>query len=172
MPHFCENCGAPWKPQLTADRHHQQCSSCKHIRFLDPKVAVALLLITESDTVLLARRKANPGAGSWALPGGFVDRGETLENAAQREGREELGLELAINHLVGLYSWTGEPLILAVYSVSPLAGEARAGDDVDQIGYFLPDALPVLAFEHDRIIIETAFSDKNARQCSSRYRTL
>lgn len=166
MPHFCENCGAAWKPQPTTDHRHQQCPYCKHIRFLDPKVAVVLILITESDTVLLARRKANPGAGRWSLPGGFVDRGETLENAAQREGREEVGLELAINRLVGLYSWTGDPLILAVYSVSPLAGEARAGDDVDQIGYFPLNALPSLAFEHDRTIIETAFNHKNVRQRS------
>jgi ADP-ribose pyrophosphatase YjhB (NUDIX family) len=111
------------------------------------------VVITSADGVLLGRRLNEPGRGRWALPAGYVDRGEALEAAAAREAREELNVDVAIDRLVGLYSAAGDPVILAVYAATITAGAPRAGDDLDAVGYFPTDALPDLAFARDEGIV-------------------
>ena len=82
-----------------------------------------------------------------------MDRGEVVEEAAQREVREEVGVEVAIEQLIGLYSTAGEPVILAVYASRIVGGELRPGPEMREVGVFSPDALPRMAFPHDRRII-------------------
>lgn len=67
--------------------------------------------------------------------------------------REEVGLEVGLGPLLGAYSETGETVVLAVYVAARADGEAVAGDDLDAVGWFAPDALPELAFDHDRRIL-------------------
>ena len=61
-------------------------------------------MITQKDSVVLIRRKNPPYSGSWALPGGFVEYGETVESAALRETKEETGLDVVLDGIVGVYS--------------------------------------------------------------------
>lgn len=129
-----------------------QCPVCGYTIYEDPKVAVAVL-IERDGRVLLGRRTMNPGKGRWSFPCGFVDRGEVVQEAAQREVREETGLEVQLGPLVGLYSHRGNPVILAVYSGKAVDGQPEPGDDLDQLGWYYPDGLPELAFEHDPEII-------------------
>lgn len=102
--------------------------------------------------VLIERR--NPPHG-WALPGGFVDVGETLEHAAVREAREETGLGIRLKALLGCYSNPARDsrghTVSAVY-VAEARGEPKAGDDAGRIQIADPLQLPALAFDHALIL--------------------
>ena len=104
--------------------------------------------------IVLIRRK-NPPHG-WALPGGFVDVGESLEHAAVREAEEETALRVTLKILLGCYSDpTRDPrshTASAVY-VAEAVGEPRAQDDAAGVAIFSPEGLPSpLAFDHARIL--------------------
>lgn len=105
--------------------------------------------------VLIKRR--NPPYG-WAVPGGFVDVGESVERAAVREAREETGLEVRPRVLLGIYSDPARDsrghVATAVY-VAEAHGEPVAGDDAGEVGVFPLDALPhPLAFDHARVLAD------------------
>ena len=104
--------------------------------------------------VLIERRYPPPG---WALPGGFVDVGETLETAARREAREETALEVKLKLLLGCYSDPARDArghtVSAVY-IAEARGEPRAGDDAGRLALFDPADTPGLAFDHARIITD------------------
>ena len=125
-----------------------------------PSVTVDVVIVTREDRprVLLVRRRDDPFAGSWALPGGFIDMDETLEAAARRELREETGVETG--ELEQLYTF-GDPgrdprgrTISVAYLARVAPGEVHpvAADDAAAVGWFPLDALPPLAFDHDRIL--------------------
>jgi ADP-ribose pyrophosphatase YjhB (NUDIX family) len=82
-----------------------------------------------------------------------VDRGEKVEDAAIREVREETGLEVSLGPLIGVYSEAGNPVILIVYTADAWRGEAEAGPEAFEVGWFTPAALPPMAFAHDDQII-------------------
>jgi ADP-ribose pyrophosphatase YjhB (NUDIX family) len=105
--------------------------------------------------VLLGRRCIDPGSGLWSFPAGYVNRGEVLEEAAIREVEEELGVNVRLNGLVGVYSEPAEPVVLVVYAGEIERGEPRAdGREVSEVRRFPLDALPSdLAFPHDRFVL-------------------
>jgi mutator protein MutT len=151
-PVYCQSCGAPTAAREVDGRVRPVCVACGAVTYLDPKLAAAVV-IERAGRVLLGRR--GPGAraaGRWSFPAGFVERGELVEAAAVREAREEVGLAVALGPLLGLYSAPGETVVLAVY-VGEAVGEPVAGDDIVEVGWFSPDALPELAFPHDRRIL-------------------
>jgi 8-oxo-dGTP diphosphatase len=78
-----------------------------------------------------------------------VDAGEVLEEAAAREVREEVGVDVRIDALLGVYSEPGEPVIFIAYAGSIIGGAPAAGDEAIEVGLFPADALPPLAFSHD-----------------------
>ena len=125
-----------------------------------PALTVDVVLATREarPRVLLIRRKHDPFAGRWALPGGFVDDGERLSDAARRELREETGLTVV--DLEQLYT-AGDPgrdprgwTVSVVYLARAAAGELNpiAADDADAVGWFPLDELPALAFDHGMIL--------------------
>lgn len=88
-PHtFCHFCGTPYDHE----NWPRACGSCKGITWRNP-IPVAVLLVQVRGGLLLAQRGIEPGRGKWALPGGFVEHGETWQQAAVRELREEVGVE-------------------------------------------------------------------------------
>jgi 8-oxo-dGTP diphosphatase len=109
--------------------------------------------------VLLIRRKSPPFAGSWALPGGFVELQETLEQAALRELHEETGIRLAhADQLRAFDAVQRDPrervisiaFLAAVDDVSALT--PTGGDDASEAAWFDVDALPALAFDHPEVL--------------------
>lgn len=122
--------------------------------YLDPKVAAAVI-IADGRGILLQQRAMEPRRGLWTFPSGYVDRGEQVERAAEREVREELGLSVRLTHLLGVYSETGNPVVLIVYT-GEVPGDATPviqEEEISAVGYFRPDDLPPLAFAHDSAII-------------------
>ena len=128
--------------------------SCGAFTFFDPKLAVAVLIERDGRLLLGRRAEGAREAGRWSFPAGFVERGERVEAAAARETLEEVGLTVEIGRLLGLYSYDGEDVALAVYVAGQVSGEPVAQDDLDQVGWFDVAHLPELAFPHDRQIIE------------------
>jgi 8-oxo-dGTP diphosphatase len=119
-----------------------------------PTVDVAILLPGDR-VVLVERRFAPPG---WALPGGFVDEGETLEAAAAREAREETGLEIALVEQFHAYSDPRRDLrrhTITTVFIARAAGEPVGGDDAARAVAFPWTALPgPLAFDHGEILAD------------------
>jgi 8-oxo-dGTP diphosphatase len=125
-----------------------------------PALTVDVIICTrESQTrVLLIRRKSDPFAGRWALPGGFVDEGEKLADAARRELKEETGV--AVEELEQLYTsgdpgrdprgWTVSVVFLARGDAKKL--KAKAADDAAEVGWFPLDAPPPMAFDHAMLL--------------------
>jgi 8-oxo-dGTP diphosphatase len=125
-----------------------------------PALTVDLAIVTRSAPlrILLIRRKHDPFAGTWALPGGFVDEGETLEEAARRELREETGLDVDDLQQVQTFGdpgrdprgWTVAVAFLA--RVDSKAITPQAADDAAEVGWHPFSKLPPLAFDHARIV--------------------
>ena len=109
----------------------------------------------ESDRVVLIERR-NPPSG-WALPGGFVDEGETVAEAARREAREETGLVVRLVTLLGVYSAPDRDprghTVSLVY-VADAHGTPEAGDDATAVRAWSLDAPPALAFDHAGILAD------------------
>ncbi|MBI2359597.1 MAG: NUDIX domain-containing protein [Deltaproteobacteria bacterium] len=104
------------------------CQKCSFIFYLDPKV-VAGTLFSIDGRVVLIRRGIEPAMGKWSFPGGYVDRGESVEEAAIRETREECLLDVRVASLLGVYSYPRSPNVVVVYTAEVIRGELRAGDE-------------------------------------------
>jgi 8-oxo-dGTP diphosphatase len=136
-------------------------SSQKHsYEYPRPALTVDVVIATREarPRVLLIRRKKDPFAGSWALPGGFVDENERLADAARRELAEETGVTAA--DLEQLYT-AGDPgrdprgwVVSVAYlaQVDPAAVKPVAADDASEVGWFPLDELPPLAFDHGMLL--------------------
>lgn len=120
-----------------------------------PSLTVDGIIIKEGK-ILLVKRGHAPYEGMWATPGGFVEYGETTEHAVVREVKEETGLETTLEVLVGVYSDPKRDprkhVISIAYLLKDPIGEPKGGDDAKEAKWWDLDALPPLAFDHDRII--------------------
>ena len=136
----------------------EKCPRCGHVtlRHRNP-VSTVDIIIEYRDQGLILIERANPPYG-WALPGGFVDYGESLEDAAIREAREETGLQVT---LLGQFHTYSDPrrdprqhTITTVY-VAQGFGTPKAADDARRLAIFPTEQLPqVLAFDHKIILSE------------------
>jgi ADP-ribose pyrophosphatase YjhB (NUDIX family) len=122
--------------------------------YRNPLPTVDIIIETRDGGVVLVKRK-NPPAG-WALPGGFVDYGESLEAAAVREAKEETSLDVELVRQFGAYSDPARDLrrhTITVVFIGRAMGKPLAGDDASEVGVFSRENLPEdLAFDHGRIL--------------------
>ena len=129
---------------------------CGFVHYANPVPAAAALVVDEAGRVLLARRAHEPDAGLWDTPGGFLDEGEDPRAGLVRELREEAGVEIEVGDFFGMYLdryGRGDDaayVLNLVWRAAIAGGELTAADDVSELAWFAPDALPPaeeLAFE-------------------------
>jgi ADP-ribose pyrophosphatase YjhB (NUDIX family) len=130
---FCPHCAT----ELAREPDHLRCPACGE-RYWANSVPGAQAVIVRDGEVLLGRRAADPGAGRWDLPGGFLHEGEDAVAALRREVREETGLELELLDFLGTWNepyWNRSVLCLT-WLATPAGGEERAGDDLVELRWF------------------------------------
>ncbi len=140
---FCPRCGGRLgrrrlKPQ---GPEHLVCQACTFIFYEDPKVSACTIPRLDGKIVLL-RRGIEPAYGKWVFPGGFMDRGESVEEAAVRETWEEVNLKVQIQELLNVYSYSGYPVVVIVYVADVVGGELWAQDEALEVRAFAPEEIP------------------------------
>ena len=160
----CPVCGGVLEPRVlkAGDPVRLVCGDCGFVFYLDPKVAVGTIVTTADGRIVLVRRAIEPGYGLWVFPGGYVDRGETLTDAALRETWEEAGLQVRLDGLVNVYSYPGRPIVIIVYTASILAGELRVDEESLEARLFAPADIPWqdLAFASTRDALRDSFAGR------------
>jgi 8-oxo-dGTP diphosphatase len=137
-------------------KDHLICPHCGNVveKYKNPFPTVDIIIEMEKGGIILINRK-NPPFG-WALPGGFVDYGETLEAAAIREAEEETSLKIVLQYLLGAYSDPArDPRQhnISVVFVARATGSPKAADDAKDVGIFHENFIPKdLAFDHHKIL--------------------
>lgn len=121
-------------------------------------------VVIRGNKILLIKRKKKPYKNSWALPGGFVNYGEKVEDACLREFKEETSLSGKIQHLIGVYSHPKRDprghVISIAFLISDIKGKEKSGDDAESVKWFPCKNLPKMAFDH-LDIIKDALQTKN-----------
>lgn len=122
-----------------------------------PALTTDCVIFDNAGRVVLIRRKNEPFNGSYALPGGFVDIGETVEAACRREVQEEVGVELGDLSLVGVYSDPkrdprGHTVSVAYLALLPRAVAPQAGSDAEGAEWVADWRKRALAFDHAKIL--------------------
>ena len=147
---FCPVCGGKLKSKhvIPDEPKRLVCQDCQFIFYLDPKL-VACSIVEMREGILLVKRDIEPQKGKWVIPGGYVDRGEQVDKAAIRETKEECGIDIAIERLLGIYSYPGKVQVVVVYVAQPLNGPPRAGQETSEIWICPPERIPwdELAFQ-------------------------
>ena len=150
---FCPNCAREMAPTEVEGKTLQGCSSCGYVHFQDPKVAAGVIVSDDRGHVLLMQRGHEPRKGLWSYPSGYVDSGESVEDAAVRETFEETQVRVRLAGLQGVYSETGDRVVLIVYRGVIAEGSPAPGPESIAVGFFDLDRLPNLAFPRDERII-------------------
>jgi ADP-ribose pyrophosphatase YjhB (NUDIX family) len=148
MAHFCLNCGTALGGRLIEGSELEACPRCDFVLWHDPKV-VTMVVVETADGILLGRRAIEPGLGLWCLPGGFVNYEEHPSQAAVRECREEIGADVQILGLLGVYHVhkRGGGMVGLGYRAQLLPGQhPHAGEEMLELRAFAPGDLPELAF--------------------------
>src|SRR4051812_21277495 len=136
---FCPRCGAGG---LNVDYPRSiGCAVCGHQAFYNPKPVACAIPRDEQGRLVLLRRGFDPGKGLWTFPGGFVDLGESVEDAARREAREELDIDVELGDLVGVYSRPEDRVVLVVFAATATA-TPRTTEEATEVVAFPPDAVP------------------------------
>ncbi|HEX5165423.1 MAG TPA: NTP transferase domain-containing protein [Thermomicrobiales bacterium] len=158
VPRYCQRCGAEVGFKVIHQRLRPACPVCGFTYYYDPKVATAVVVEIDGK-VVLQQRAIDPGIGKWTFPGGFVERGEPVREAAVREILEEVGVTVAAEELTltGVYSEPGETVILVAWYVRADGQTPRIADrESTAVQLFAPDALPDLAFPRNVRVLADA----------------
>ncbi len=140
---YCMHCGqrlSTATPEGDTQRR-LVCIDCGFVHYINPRPVAGVIPVRDDGAVLLGRRGIEPRIGTWVFPGGFMDVGESAEEAAARETLEEVCLEVEVGRLVGVYTRIEPGVVVIVYEGRAL-GEASVGHETTEIGWFAPDEIP------------------------------
>lgn len=158
---YCTLCAAPLTLKMVEGRERKNCTSCGVTHYENPVPAACVVLVDERQRILLTRRNVEPRKGFWCLPGGFIELGESPEQAAIRELEEETGLKGRIHMLLGVATDPHpdyDTVLITAYLVRTFSGRVIAGDDVSDAGFYDKDQLPDIAFNSHRHFIRHYYS--------------
>lgn len=137
-------------------------------KYKKPSVTVDIFIFDDDFNFILIKRKNDPYKGFWALPGGFVDYGETVEDAAVREAKEETSIDIELKGLVNVYSDPKRDprghTITVAYIAKGNLNDMKADSDAKEIGIFSYEKLDEIniAFDHSKIINDCFNKAKSA----------
>jgi 8-oxo-dGTP diphosphatase len=135
---YCPRCGQ----SATVDYPRSiSCPHCGYGAYYNPKPVSAAIPITPDNKVILLRRGFDPGKDLWTFPGGFVDLGESVEDAARREAQEELEIAIELTRLVGVYSRPEDRVVLIVFAATTTQ-DPQTTDEALEVEAFKPDEIP------------------------------
>ncbi|HVN95995.1 MAG TPA: NUDIX hydrolase [Syntrophorhabdaceae bacterium] len=147
---FCNFCGKRLAFRVLEGRQRQHCEGCGETYYENPLPVASVIVSNRDREILLVKRAKEPYQGMWCLPVGFAEVGESIEDAALRELREETGVQGKIAQLVDVDSHTnpvyGE-LLIVTFEAENVGGVHAAGDDASECRYFPTMSLPKLAFD-------------------------
>jgi ADP-ribose pyrophosphatase YjhB (NUDIX family) len=140
---FCPRCGGGLDKKIVKENEPRRlvCRACSFIFYQDPKVVAGTVFTIDGGIVLL-KRGVEPALGKWVFPGGYVDRGESVRDAAVRETREESCLEVKLGPLLNVYSYPRSPNVIIVYTAEVIGGELAAADESLAAQIFAPGKIP------------------------------
>ncbi len=153
---YCPVCGDPLAHRSAGGRERLFCPSCGYVHYQNPVPSVGLVIEMDGGLVLV-KRGGSVKTGQWALPSGYIEEDESVEDAAVRESREETGLDVELIGLLGVYSFPeGPPAsgIIVFYRARPVGGTLCAGDDAQEARVFAPDAVPEMPFRTHRQVLQ------------------
>ena len=163
---FCPLCAGRLEGRVIKEGEPERlvCGGCGYVFYLGPKL-VAGAIIELDGGILLIRRAIDPGYGKWTFPGGFVERGEVAEAAAEREALEEAGVEIEVTGIVGLYTYEGQIPAIAVFAARQIGGEPTPLDETLAVESFPHDGLPwsALAFPSTEQALKDYLRERRSR---------
>ena len=141
---YCSRCGAglSFGSVEGEDRDRLACSACGYVAYVNPRLVVTTIPITDAGEVVLLRRGIEPGRGWWAQPGGFLEVDETVTEGAIRETLEETGLVVSPGEIIGLYSRLEAAVVVLAFEARVVGGEYRLNPEALEIQAFRPEAIP------------------------------
>jgi ADP-ribose pyrophosphatase YjhB (NUDIX family) len=144
MLNYCSRCGAElvMGPLPEEGRDRLACAACGFIAYVNPRLVVTTIPVTDAGEAVLLRRGIEPGYGSWAQPGGFLEVDETVSEGAIRETLEETGLLVEPGRIIGLYSRLEAAVVVLVFEARIVSGSFRPNPEALEIEAFLPDRIP------------------------------
>jgi len=141
---FCSRCGTRLVVGAVAGEHRTRasCGACGFIAYLNPRLVVTTIPVTDDGQVMLLRRGIEPGYGAWAQPGGFMEADETVIGGAVRETREETGLIVEPVGIVGLYARPHAAIVVVAFESRIVGGTPTVTPEALEVRPFAPDAIP------------------------------
>ena len=160
---FCHSCGGPISAKEEDGINRDFCPACNLIFYENP-LPVVSAIVAEDRRILLVKRGKSPYKGSWCLPTGFAEIGESIEEAALRELQEETGVRGRILSLANVQSYKSRfygDLLFVSYEVEQTGGTLKPGSDTVAARYFPVDRLPRLAFPSNRDAMRSYIKSKS-----------
>ncbi len=144
MLKFCSRCGGPltYGPIEGEDRDRLGCDRCGFITYVNPRLVVTTLPVTDDGRVMLIRRGIAPAYGHWAQPGGYMEIDETVREAAIRETQEESGLLVDPGEIVGLYARQEAGIVVVAFEARIVGGSPRTTREALETRPFDPEEIP------------------------------
>ena len=141
---FCSRCGSELQlgPVEGEDRERLACPACGHIVYVNPRLGVTAFPITDRGELVLLRRGIEPGYGTWAQPGGFLEVDETVNEAAIRETFEETGLLIEPGEIIGLYTRLEAAVVTIAFDARIVGGVAMSTPEALEVRTFAPEDIP------------------------------
>ena len=141
---YCSRCGAPLRLGLFAgeDRERLTCDACGFVAYVNPRLVVTCLPITDAGEVMLIRRGIEPARGLWAQPGGFMEIDETVHDGAVRETLEETGLIVQPGDIIGLYTQSEAAIVVIAFEAKIVGGAPTETPEALEVRPFKPEAIP------------------------------